>query len=191
MRLLTGAIIATLLTTGACAPEPTKLPTAQAELIPGLAQTRSEYRGAESNAIAQAVAWQARRRVLCALGSTAAVDGWSGRVHRVADARLFEVGPVADVSLTVEIGPDVWIETYGAAIAEKETPTNIKAGSDLHRVVSALRKGDRITFNGEFITHDDGCAIERSLTRDGSMRAHELIFRFSRIESTAARTAAR
>jgi len=33
-----------------------------------------------------------------------------------------------NASLTVNIGEDVWLETYGSALNERDNPTNFKKG---------------------------------------------------------------
>ena len=60
-------------------------------------------------------------------------------------------------------------------------PLRIQAGSKLAGALAGLTNGDRITFSGEFIVDEKGCARERSITTGGSFDRPQLLFRFTTI----------
>jgi hypothetical protein len=56
----------------------------------------------------------------------------------------------------------------------------------LFNTIARLKEGDRVKFSGQFVTRGPGiakagCAIERSVTRDGGMSEPQLIFRFTEV----------
>jgi hypothetical protein len=84
----------------------------------------------------------------------------------------------------------ITLETYGGALGEqdqrnRDTPTNIQAGSALAGGIAGLKTSDRITFSGEFIVDEKGCASERSLTTRGSFDKPQLLFRFTTINGVS------
>jgi len=82
----------------------------------------------------------------------------------------------------------ITVETFGGGERDQRdagTPTNIQPGSNLAGAVARFKKGDRLTFSGEFILDSKGCASERSITTGGSFREPQLLFRFTTINGVS------
>jgi GYF domain 2 len=152
--------------------EQPSLPADQARFIAIIEQARRDY-NAGSNDMAKGAARPACARAICAaFASTAAANGWIGKVAKLStnnDGRGV---------LAVEIGKDVWLKTWNNAVADVGDNTLIQPESELYRKAIALRVGQWIAFSGNFLRGTKDCIREGSLTMSGAMTEPEFIFRF-------------
>jgi hypothetical protein len=83
--------------------------------------------------------------------------------------------------LSIRIAKGISAKTWNNAISDFETKTLIDPESAVFKEAIALKKGQKVTFDGQFFRGWTDCIQEGSLTLKGSLTQPEFIFRFSNI----------
>lgn len=119
----------------------------------------------------------ARAREICeAMKATrGAARGWTGTVERLDSTSA------GNGILTVRISALVTLKTWNAEFIDTQDRTLIPHRSPLFPVAAGLRRGQAITFDGEFRPHRDDCIREVSLSFTGAMEEPDFLFRFTAI----------
>lgn len=116
-----------------------------------------------------------RARALCAAVRGLSVRGWVGTVETLSstnDGRGV---------LALRLGSQVTVKTWNNSLSDSGDRTLIASGTPLFAAAAALRKGQRVVFDGRFVAHRDDCIRESSLTVSGAMNDPEFVIRFSAV----------
>jgi hypothetical protein len=146
-------------------PEPEKL------LIAAVEKARAAY-AAGANEMAKGAAWPARAKEICAAFKDLRVGNWLGEVETLS-SNSDGLGVLSIQIATISI------KTWNIALADVEDRTLIDPDSAVFKRAVVLRKGQRVTFGGQFFRNPTDCIREGSLTLKGSLTEPEFIFRFS------------
>jgi len=119
----------------------------------------------------------ARAREICETMNAArgVVRGWVGTVERLDSTSA------GNGILIVRISPLVTLQTWNVESIDTQDRTLIPHGSPLFPVAAGLRRGQTISFDGEFRPHRDDCLREISMTFAGAMQDPDFLFRFTAI----------
>jgi hypothetical protein len=178
MSIRPGAIAAALLLGGigfgaAAQPAPPPLEQRLVQIVESFA---TRYRD-RPNDMAGGALRPARAREICeAMKATrGAARGWTGTVERLDSTSA------GNGILIVRVSALVTLKTWNVEFVDTQDRTLIPHGSPLFPVAAGLRRGQTISFDGEFRPHRDDCIREVSMTFAGAMEEPDFLFRFTAI----------
>jgi hypothetical protein len=139
-------------------------------------EARRRYQAAANDMAKGGVrAW--RKDAICKALPSLTVDDWKGEIYLLS-SNSDGKGVVA-----ITIGPDIYVKTWNNSLSDINGHTLIEPNSSVFRTLSAMKKGDHVRFSGRFVPGNADCALEGSLTQDGSMTEPEFILRFSAVSA--------
>lgn len=83
--------------------------------------------------------------------------------------------------LEIQLANSLTVKTWNNGFSDMSDHTLIPHGSALYSTVSALHKGQPVTFSGSFIPEHTDCFRETSMSVSGAMTDPEFVFRFSAV----------
>ena len=181
MRLALMITAAMLCTTAIAADRHVDAPTDESALAKMVFDGAAAYVAAPNDML-KAKTVHDRSVAMCTLFHGGAVKDWYGTVDQIDgdDRGNGILGVLVGTYFRLHPWNSGILDDLEAATSHKRSM--IPAGSPLFDIAASLRKGQTIKFDGEFFPDKTTCLRETSLTRDGSMRAPEFLFRFTRIE---------
>jgi hypothetical protein len=81
----------------------------------------------------------------------------------------------------VSVAKGINLTTWNNDLSDIGDNTLIPPGTEVFRVASSLKNGQRVVFSGSFIPKTEGCIDESSITLRGKIEDPDFIFRFSRV----------
>lgn len=153
-------------------PDPPALPKKFLAVI----RTAREKARAAKNDMQRGGILSERNQNICGILQTLRVANWIGHVD--------DVNSTSDGKgvLSVEIFEDVFIKTWNNALSDAFDNTLLDPRSAIFKAAANLDSGDPVRFSGSFISDQDTCIREGSITLGGKLREPEFLFRFSEIE---------
>jgi hypothetical protein len=142
----------------------------QRQFLQAVESAKVEYRSA-ANDFQKGAARADRAAALCTLLSGMSFDHWRGTVS------VLSSNTAGDGVLAVELADDVVLTTTSGGTFDF-TDTVIHRGSSLYGAIRVLSEGEAVEIAGSFLSSDDDCIKERSLTQYGSMTSPEFIVNF-------------
>lgn len=170
MRGVMLVVVAMLVAAGAVAQGPA--PDSQQRFLALVDRFAEAYRRAP-NDMARGAVRPERARALCDAVRGLAVRGWMGTVETLSstnDGRGV---------LALRLNDQVTVKTWNNSLSDSGDRTLIASGTPLFAAASALRKGQRVVFDGRFVAHRDDCIRESSMTVSGAMNDPEFVIRFT------------
>ena len=155
----------------AAAPQPGAIPDLEKRFLAAIEHGRSVYKSG-ANDMAKGAARPLRAKEICGLLTSVSVRNWVGRI-----SKLSTNGDGKGV-LAVQIGDDVYVQTWNNDVSDVVDHTLIDPASALFAKASALSEGQQVLFSGSFQHSDTDCVEESSLTMDGSLTEPAFIVRF-------------
>lgn len=153
------------------------MPADQAQFVGVVEKFITSYKGA-ANDMARGGERVARGKAICDVMRAPAVKDWIGTIDTLSsnnDGRGV---------LSVQISPNVRVETWNNAVSDAGDRTLIDPASPLFATVSAMKKHQWVRFAGTFFPGDQAdCLRESSITQSGAMTEPEFLFRFSGIKA--------
>jgi hypothetical protein len=116
-----------------------------------------------------------RKNEICKALSSLDIENWNGQIYSLSSN--------SDGKGVVEIAiaPNIYVKTWNNSLSDISDHTLIEPGTTVFRILSNLKKGDRVRFSGKFLRNDVDCVREGSMTQSGSMTEPEFIFQFSNV----------
>ena len=153
------------------------MPSDQSALIRVVSEARAKYKSA-ANDMAKGAARVDRKQAICAAISGVVARNWKGKI-----ATLSSNNDGRGV-LSIQIGPQVYVHTWNNALSDYGDHTLIDPSSSLYSAAMKMSVGTIVHFDGTFITSNEDCLKDTSITMDGSMTQPEFLFRFDAVESS-------
>lgn len=117
-----------------------------------------------------------RDSTLCATITSLVVQNWVGKVEDVSS------NSDGKGVFKVSVARDVLVKTWNNAFSDMGSGTLFEPGTPLFAAASAMKRGDYVTFSGNFFKGREGdCLNEASMTLRGKVREPEFIFKFESI----------
>ncbi len=159
------------------------LPEQEIKFIDLLMQYQDEYEHSEEQkskgAFADPITLRAQRRqALTSLNLGLKVENWVGRVS------FLQQIDDENIALSINISPDVSLETAKSQLRDFETNTLIKKYSPVYHQIMQLKTGDVISFDGNFYACNKDIFKEISPSMHSCMMSPTFLFRFNNITKT-------
>lgn len=142
-------------------------------------QSASESFANATNDLAKGGTRRERAKAVCMAIPSPSIKDWIGTI-----TELTTNGDGLGV-LSVKLSDNISVKTWNNAVSDVFDKTLIDPDSSVFKVLSQLKKGDKIKFSGQF-TKDHNktdCYHEASVSLAGSMEEPEYIFKFSSIST--------
>ena len=108
--------------------------------------------------MAQGAARPARAKEICAAFKDLQVSKWLGEVETLS-SNTDGLGV-----LSIQIAQGISIKTWNNALSDSEDRTLIDPDSTVFKQAIALKKGQKVTFGGQFFRNPTDCIREGSFT---------------------------
>lgn len=142
-------------------------------------QSASESFANATNDLAKGGTRRERAKAVCMAIPSPSIKDWIGTI-----TELSTNGDGLGV-LSVQLSDNISVKTWNNAVSDVFDKTLIDPDSNVFKVLSQLKKGDKIKFSGQFTKdyNKTDCYHEASVSLAGSMEEPEYIFRFSSIST--------
>jgi hypothetical protein len=146
----------------------------EAAFVEIVGNARERYQ-AGANDLARGASRPWRREHICALLPGLGVNAWHGIIEKLTSSSA-GMGV-----LSVRIGTHIHVKTTNNNLSDLMDHTLIEPASAVFQQLLEMQAGDDIVFSGSFLPSQDDCALELSLTQQGSMTDSEFLFRFASV----------
>jgi hypothetical protein len=155
------------------------VPDTRPETQRAVAEVVSRYRdayGAAPNELLKSQVRTTRAAALKEALPSLVVSNWQGRIT--------DIGTTGDgqASVSIEIGPKVWVKTWNNSFSDISDHTLIPQSSPVYKVLSQKAKGDQVEFSGRLVPGGHDFIKETSMTEEGSMDEPEFLIKLSDVK---------
>ena len=117
-----------------------------------------------------------RREAIASNLYSRSISSWVGKISQL------ETNTVGKAILSVQIAPDVDIQTWNNAFSDLAANTLIEKDSQVYNSLIDLSNGQYVKFSGSFLSSERDFVKEASVTIRGSLTNPEFLFKFSSVE---------
>lgn len=149
-------------------------PESQAAFISGVEAAAEAYDAAETELQMSKVLRDRDKDLLATIGGSGVTE-WVGVIDEVG------ANGEGKAHVTIEIGDDIKVKTWNNAFSDLMDETLIPESSPLFDALLTMKRGDKVTFSGEFVEGSDTPLSTTNITEVFSAISPEFLFRFSAI----------
>jgi DNA-directed RNA polymerase subunit RPC12/RpoP len=164
-------------TTSTPVPPAIPVPQDQQAFVRGITSLINKYNEAPNELKKSSVRSERKKNIKETLNGKRSINNWVGV--------LAHMGTTSDQKAYITIrleGGKIDIATWNNALSDIQDLTLIPESASLYKKVSDMKVGDRVIFNGSFLSSENDFIREASLTEAGSMLNPKFIIRFSEIK---------
>jgi hypothetical protein len=151
------------------------LTSAQVAMTSLIVDYQSKYDAAE-NDLQQGNVRLERDEAICSAIGGSKVSGWSGVID--------DLGATSEgyAYLKIAFGKNITLETWNNEFSDIFDDTLVERGTALYDILLNLKKGQVVTFSGEFIEGDGACLDTKNLSEYYAVNSPEFVFKFSSVK---------
>lgn len=156
-------------------------PPAQRQMVQTITDHARRYANAP-HSLARTSIRSSRALALCQMASASQprlqVSNFLGIIKSI-NSSLEKVDGAYLAVVEVYLGPDIIVRSASGTMSDEGARTLISRTNPIYNQLTDMHMGQRVQFSGSFISDNDDCFKEVSLTEGGGMQMPEFMFRFT------------